>query len=72
MTDNEMAIIIGAMVGGMPYDEAYKLEGDALLRAAKEWGTKAVNVSRFLWTICRKCNRPWLRARSSPATPGTT
>ncbi|MEZ5762759.1 MAG: extracellular solute-binding protein, partial [Paracoccaceae bacterium] len=50
MTDNEMAIIIGAMVGGMPYDEAYKLEGDALVAAAKEWGTKAVNVSRFLWT----------------------
>lgn len=50
MTDNEMAIIIGAMVGGMPYDEAYKLEGDALVAAAKEWGTRAVNVSRFLWT----------------------
>ena len=42
--------LAGAMVGGMPYDEAYKLEGDALVAAAKEWGTKAVNVSRFLWT----------------------
>ncbi|MDH5453526.1 MAG: extracellular solute-binding protein [Paracoccaceae bacterium] len=50
MTDNEMAIIIGAMVGGMSYDEAYKLEGAALEAAAKEWGTKAVNVSKFLWT----------------------
>jgi spermidine/putrescine-binding protein len=50
MTDNEMAIIIGAMVGGMPYDEAYKMEGATLEAAAKEWGTKAVNVSKFLWT----------------------
>jgi len=50
MSDNEMAIIIGAMVGGMSYDEAYKLEGAALEAAAKEWGTKAVNVSKFLWT----------------------
>ncbi|MCB2110888.1 MAG: extracellular solute-binding protein [Defluviimonas sp.] len=50
MSDNEIAITIGAMVGGMPYDEAYKLEGAALEAAAKEWGTKAVNVSKFLWT----------------------
>jgi len=49
MTDNEMAIVIGAMVGGMPYDEAYKLEGAALEAAAKEWGTKAVNTAKFLW-----------------------
>ena len=50
MTDNEMAIIIGAMVGGMPYDEAYKMEGATLEEAAKTWGAKAVDVSRFLWT----------------------
>ncbi len=48
--DDEYAIIIGAMVGGMPYDEAYRLEGDALLTAAKEWGAKAADVSRFLWS----------------------
>ncbi len=50
MLDNELVIQIGAMVGGMPYDEAYKLEGDALQKAAQEWGTKGVNTSRFLWT----------------------
>lgn len=50
MIDNDMAIILGAMVGGMPYDEAYRLEGAALEAAAKEWGTRAVNTSKFLWT----------------------
>ncbi|MEZ5779548.1 MAG: extracellular solute-binding protein [Paracoccaceae bacterium] len=50
MNDNEIAILIGAMVGGMPYSEAYKLDGAELEAATKEWGTKAVNVSRFLWT----------------------
>ncbi|WP_284166110.1 extracellular solute-binding protein [Frigidibacter sp. SD6-1] len=49
MLDNEVAFQIGAMVGGMPYDEAYKLSGAALEEAAKTWGAKAVNVSRFLW-----------------------
>jgi len=49
MLDNEIAIIIGAMVGGMPYDEAYKLSGAALDEAAKNWGAKAVKISRFLW-----------------------
>ncbi|MGB5066945.1 MAG: extracellular solute-binding protein, partial [Albidovulum sp.] len=50
MLDNELVIQIGAMVGGMSYDEAYKLSGDALAAAAKEWGTKGVNTSRLLWT----------------------
>lgn len=50
MLDNEVAIIIGAMVGGMSYDEAYKLSGDNLAKAAKEWGEKAVKNSRFLWS----------------------
>ena len=50
MSDNEIAIIIGAMVGGMPYDEAYKLAGDDLAKATETWGKKAVDVSRFLWT----------------------
>ncbi len=50
MLDNELVIQIGAMVGGMPYGEAYNLSGDALAAAAKDWGTKGVNVSRFLWT----------------------
>jgi spermidine/putrescine transport system substrate-binding protein len=49
MLDNEIAITIGAMVGGMSYDEAYKLSGPALTDAAKNWGTKAVKISRFLW-----------------------
>ena len=50
MLDNELVIQIGAMVGGMSYDEAYDLSGEALAAAAKEWGTKGVNTSRFLWT----------------------
>ncbi|MFN6951833.1 MAG: PotD/PotF family extracellular solute-binding protein [Albidovulum sp.] len=50
MTDNDMAIILGAMVGGMPHDEAYRLEGAALEAVAKEWGTKAVTTSKFLST----------------------
>ncbi|WP_181366349.1 ABC transporter substrate-binding protein [Albidovulum aquaemixtae] len=50
MLDNELVIQIGAMVGGMGYDAAYALTGDALAAAAKDWGAKGVNVSRFLWT----------------------
>ena len=50
MLDNELVIQIGAMVGGMSYDEAYALSGEALQAAAQEWGTKGVNTSRFLWT----------------------
>lgn len=49
MLDNELVFIIGAMVGGMPYQQAALLSGDALAAAAKEWGTRGVNVSRFLW-----------------------
>ncbi len=49
MLDSELVIIIGMMVGGMSYDEAAVLSGDALAAAAKEWGTRGVNVSRFLW-----------------------
>jgi len=49
MLDNEIAFIIGAMVGGMPYDEAYKLSGPALAEAANTYGKKAVKNSRFLW-----------------------
>lgn len=50
MLDNELVILIGAMVGGMSYDEAYNLSGDALAEAAKTWGAKGVKTSRFLWT----------------------
>lgn len=50
MLDNELAILVGAMVGGQSYDEAYKLSGAALADAAKTWGRKAVRNSRFLWT----------------------
>jgi spermidine/putrescine-binding protein len=49
MLDNELVFIIGAMVGGMSYAEAALLTGDKLAVAAKEWGTRGVNVSRFLW-----------------------
>ncbi len=50
MLDNELMIIIGAMVGGKSYDEVYNLSGAALEEAAKTWGKKGVDVSRFLWT----------------------
>lgn len=50
MLDNELAIMIGAMVGGKTYDEVYAMSGEELDAAAKEWGTKAIDNSRFLWT----------------------
>jgi spermidine/putrescine transport system substrate-binding protein len=50
MLDNELAIIIGAMVAGKSYDDVFDMSGDALAAAAKEWGTKAIDNSRFLWT----------------------
>lgn len=50
MLDNELVFQIGAMVGGMSYDEAYVLSGAALEEAARTWGARGVNVSRFLWT----------------------
>ncbi len=50
MLDNELLIQIGAMVGGMSYDEAYALSGAALEQAARTWGRKGVEISRFLWT----------------------
>ena len=50
MLDNELLIIIGAMVGGMPYEQAALLSGDALAVAAKNWGARGVNVSRLLWS----------------------
>lgn len=49
MLDNEVAMQIGAMVGGQTYDEAYVQSGAALADAAKKWGVKAVKNSRFLW-----------------------
>ena len=49
MLDNELLIQIGAMVGGMSYDEAYRISGAALEEAAKTWGAKGVATSRFLW-----------------------
>jgi spermidine/putrescine-binding protein len=48
--DNELVITIGQMVGGQSYEEAVMTSGDALVAAAKDWGTKGVNTSRFLWT----------------------
>ncbi len=50
MLDNEVAIQIGAMVGGKTYDEVYAMGGAQLAEAAKTWGAKAVKNSRFLWT----------------------
>lgn len=50
MTDNEIAIAIGAMVGGMSYEDAYAMTGAPLAEAAKTWGEKAVKNSRFLWS----------------------
>lgn len=50
MLDNELVIIIGAMVAGKSYDEVYDMSGEALAAAAKEWGTKGLDMSRFLWT----------------------
>lgn len=50
MTDNEVAMQIGAMVGGQTYDEAYTQNGATLADAAKKWGEKVVKNSRFLWT----------------------
>ena len=49
MLDNEVALHIGAMVGGRTYDESYALSGAALDEVAKNWGKKCVDVSRFLW-----------------------
>ena len=49
MRDNELAISIGAMIGGMTYDEAYNHAGAELAEAAK-MGEKCVKNSRFLWT----------------------
>lgn len=50
MTDNEVAIAIGMMVGGEPsYEKAAQVTGETLLAAAKNWGVKAVKNSRFLW-----------------------
>ncbi|PZQ99882.1 MAG: hypothetical protein DI533_04405 [Cereibacter sphaeroides] len=49
MLDNELVITIGQMVGGEKYETAVMTSGDALLAAAKDWGTKGVNTSRFLW-----------------------
>lgn len=49
MVDDPVAITIGAMVGGMPYDQAYLLDGDALKKATDNWGKRAVDVSRLLW-----------------------
>ncbi len=49
MLDSDVALVIGAMVGGMSYAEAAVLKGDALAAVAKDWGARAVNVSRFLW-----------------------
>ncbi|GAB4383169.1 ABC transporter substrate-binding protein [Albidovulum sp.] len=50
MVDDPFAIVLGAMVGGMSFDEAYLLKGDALKAAADTWGKKAVDISRFLWS----------------------
>ena len=38
MLDNELAILIGAMVGGKTYEEAYKLSGAALGRSRQDMG----------------------------------
>ncbi|QYK41834.1 MAG: extracellular solute-binding protein [Paracoccaceae bacterium] len=50
MLDNELVIQIGLMVAGKSYDEVYAVTGPELEAAAKEWGTRGVQTSRFLWT----------------------
>jgi spermidine/putrescine transport system substrate-binding protein len=50
MVDDPFAIMLGAMSEGMSYDEAYMLRGEALTKATENWGTKAVNTARFLWS----------------------
>lgn len=49
MLDDPLVIGIGQMVKGMSYQEANLLVGEKL-QAAKAFGAKAVNNSRFLWT----------------------
>ena len=49
MLDDPLVIAIGQMVKGMSYKQANLLVG-AELQAAKEFGAKAVNNSRFLWS----------------------
>ena len=49
MLDNEVALTIGQMVGGMKYEDAAVVTGEQLAKAAKEWGEKVVKNSRFLW-----------------------
>jgi spermidine/putrescine-binding protein len=49
LLDDPLVIQIGAMVNGMPYDQAYKLAG-ADLEAAKAMAAKAVQINRMLWT----------------------
>lgn len=48
--DNELVITIGQMTAGQSYEEAVMTSGDALVAAAKEWGTRGLDTSRFLWT----------------------
>ncbi|MFO1088063.1 MAG: extracellular solute-binding protein [Hyphomicrobiales bacterium] len=50
MLDDPVALTIGAMCGGMTYDEANQLTGEKLQAVAKDWGARCVKVSRFLWT----------------------
>ena len=50
MLDNEVALVIGAMVSGKSYDEIYNMSGAELDEVTKNWGKKCVDVSRFLWT----------------------
>lgn len=50
MLDNELVIIIGEMVAGKSYDEVYNLSGAALAAAARDWGARGLEMSRFLWT----------------------
>jgi len=50
MLDNELAILIGLMVSGRKYEDIYNISGAELQAAADEWGNKAIDISRFLWT----------------------
>lgn len=49
MVDNEVGIAIGLMVAGATYEKAANETGEKLAAAAKDWGTKVVQNSRFLW-----------------------
>ncbi len=72
MLDSDVALTIGMMVGGMKYEEAAKATGDVLAKAAKDWGQKVVQNSRFLWNDPSELQQALASAKSLRPMPGTT